>query len=482
MDTVQHVEIQERPINNGVFFGRRERLLVSSFDAAGAILSGAGAWLVWSRILDYGFVWWHAALLAALGTSWALSLAFSKALNGRLRRSLLDDLPTILNHVLVVSTVVAIGVMGAMLDPYPASLVLATTAVGAVIMPTMRGLAYAWLTYSGDKVRQRILVVGAGEIGTRMARLLSVGYQPGMEVVGFLDRDPLRSSEPEESRLPVLGSSYDLERVIRDYRIDKVVIAFSTAPHHRVLEMIWECDRHGVEVSIVPRFFEATTIQSMTENVRGVPLLHLNRARLVGYSTLLKRVFDISITTAALLVIWPLLLTIALIVKLDSPGPVVFSQKRAGHDGKVFTMYKFRSMKVGAQNTSNWTLPGDPRRTRVGRFLREFSLDELPQFINVLKGDMSLIGPRPEVWDRSQELAQTIYRYNHRYRVKSGLTGWAQVNGFRGELTSLEERVVFDNFYIENWSIWLDIKIIALTLFKAIISAPERTTTPQDQR
>jgi exopolysaccharide biosynthesis polyprenyl glycosylphosphotransferase len=420
------------------------------------------------------------ALLGVLGAAWVVGLAGSRTINSRIHRSLLGDLPLILNRVLLISIVVALAVSLAALNPDRASLVLVATTLGVVVVPLMRGLAYALLTYRAEGVKQRVIIIGAGRIGTQVAHLLSQSHQREAEVVGFLDKNPLAGSRHEEEGLPVLGSSYDLPDVLQEYEVDKAIIAFSTAPHQRVLEIIWECDRQGVDVSIVPRFFEAATVQSSIENVSGVPLMHLNRARLKGFNGLLKRAFDFAATTAGLLVIWPVLLVLALAIKLDSPGPVIFSQKRAGYDGKVFTMYKFRSMKVGAQKMSNYTVFGDPRRTRVGKYLRAFSLDELPQLINVLKGDMSLVGPRPEVWDRSQELAETVYRYHHRYRVKSGITGWAQVNGLRGD-TSIEERVLYDNYYIENWSLWLDIKTILLTLFKALISEPERNISAQNR-
>lgn len=448
--------------------------LISCFDALGAIFCGVGASAVWVGILGREILPWHVALLGVLGVAWVIGLVNLRVVNSRVHRSLLEDLPLILNRVLIVSAVVALAVSLAALNPDHAGLVLVATALGAAIMPLARGLAYGMLACRKEGVEQRVLIIGAGRIGIRVAHLLSQSHQCETEVVGFLDKTPLAGPRhQEETGLPVLGSSYDLPWVLQEYEVDKAVIAFSTAPHQRVLEIIWECDRQGVDVSIVPRFFEATTVQSSVENVSGVPLMHLNHVRLRGFNGLLKRTFDLLATTAGLLVIWPVLLVLALAIKLDSPGPVIFSQKRAGYDGKVFTMYKFRSMKVGAQKMSNYTVFGDPRRTRVGKYLRALSLDELPQLINVLKGDMSLVGPRPEVWDRSQELAGTVYRYPHRYRVKSGITGWAQVHGLRGD-TSIEERVLYDNYYIENWSLWLDIKTILLTLFKALISEPER--------
>ena len=461
--------------------GSKRRTLVAGFDVLAAIFCGVGAWSVWIGILGREFLPWHMALLGVLGAAWVVGLAGSRTINSRIHRSLLGDLPLILNRVLLISIVVALGVSLAALNPDRASLVLVATTLGVVVVPLMRGLAYALLTYRAEGMKQRVIIIGAGRIGTQVAHLLSQSHQREAEVVGFLDKTPLAGPRhEEEAGLPVLGSSYDLPGVLQEYKVDKAVIAFSTAPHQRVLEIIWECDRQGVDVSIVPRFFEATTIQSSIENISGVPLMHLNSVRLMGFNGLLKRAFDLLATVAGLLVIWPVLVTIALAIKLDSPGPVLFSQKRVGCDGQRFTLYKFRSMQIDAESLGTWTKMQDPRRTRVGRLIRPFNLDELPQLFNVLKGDMSLVGPRPEQPSYVELFEESVYRYTHRHRVKSGITGWAQVSGLRGD-TSIEERVLYDNYYIENWSLWLDIKIILLTLFKAGISEPERSISPRNR-
>ncbi|MBA3474518.1 MAG: sugar transferase, partial [Rubrobacter sp.] len=385
--------------------------------------------MVWTRMLDQEFLWWHGILLGILGVSWVVSLAESKILNNRLRKSLLDDLPMILGRVLLTSMVTALGISLVWLDLDHDGLVLIAAALGAVTLSTTRGLAYLLLTrYRRSSAKQKVLVIGAGDIGTRVARLLSRSYQPSIEVVGFLDKEPLaRIQGEDEAGLPILGSSYDLQEVIQRYGVDQAIIAFSRAPHQQVLEMVWECDRYGVDVSIVPRFFEATTVQSVVEDVSGVPLLHLNRVRLMGFNALLKRAFDVAATTAGLLVIWPVLLAVALAIKLDSPGPVIFSQKRIGVDGQQFTLYKFRSMRADAETADTWTKRQDPRRTRVGWVIRPLNIDELPQLFNVLKGDMSLVGPRPEQLSYVKLFEESVYRYTHRHRVKSGITGWAQV-------------------------------------------------------
>lgn len=469
------VENTARDASSG---GRGARKLVTAApDMLAALFSGVGSWAVWTTLLDRPFLLWHAAVLVLLGMLWVGALAKSRELNGRLQRSLLDDLPLVLNRVLIVSILVAFGVSLWWLDPNQAGVVLVGAAIGSFTLPAFRGFGY-FLSSRSKGVRHRVLIIGAGNTGARVARLLSEGFLPEMEVVGFLDKEPLKRLQgDDESGIPVLGSSYDLPEVLHKYGIDKLIIAFSTAPHQRILEMIWECDRQGVEVSIVPRFFEATTVQSTVENVAGMPLMHLNREKLMGLNALLKRTFDLAATVAGLLVIWPLLLVLAVAIKLDSPGPLIFAQKRIGCDGRVFTLYKFRSMRTDAETIGTWTQKRDPRRTRMGRILRPLNLDELPQLFNVLKGDMSLVGPRPEQPSYVELFEESVYRYTHRHRVKSGITGWAQINGLRGD-TSIEERVLYDNFYIENWSLWLDIKILILTFFKSGVSAPELGSKP----
>lgn len=448
------------------------RVLTAALDTVGALLSVMGAWWIWTGLLNREFLWWHLVVLGLLGLVWTIGLAKSPALNGRLYRSFLDDLPLVLSIVLLSAMVISMGAMLAGRDPNHAGLIVVASALGAVVIPAGRGFSYILLNKYRSRARRRVLIIGAGRVGHRVARLISGKSRRPVEVVGFLDKDPLNRQQDGDG-FPVLGSSYDLEKIIQQYSIDEVIIAFSTAPHHRVLEMIWECDRHGVNISVVPRFFESVTVQSSVENIKGVPVMHLNRVRLKGINALIKRGFDIAVSGVLLLLLWPLLLVLALVVKLDSPGPVIFSQRRVGSDGRTFTIYKFRSMRTDAETLNTWTRPQDPRRTRTGRLLRGLNLDELPQLFNVLKGDMSLVGPRPEQPVYVQLFEESIYRYAHRHRVKSGITGWAQVNGLRGD-TSIEERVLFDNYYIENWSLWLDIKIIILTLFKTWLPEPER--------
>ncbi|MBV9453669.1 MAG: undecaprenyl-phosphate glucose phosphotransferase [Rubrobacter sp.] len=450
-----------------------------TFDTAAALFSGVGAWWIWTQLLDRELRWWQPVMLVILAVVWVVSLSRSRSLSGRLRRSLLDDLPTIMGQVLLASMAVVLSVALIRLNPDNAGPVVVATGLGILTVPTARGFSYALLNRERSGARRKVLIVGAGKVGNRVAHLISKNPQIRAEVVGFLDKEPLVSSnESSQARWPVLANSYDLGHILREYRVDEVIIAFSTAPHQRFLEMIWECDRHGVNISFVPRLFETTTVQSVVEDIGGIPLMHLNRVRLQGYNAVIKRTFDVLGAGFGLALLWPLLLLIAVAVKLDSPGPILFSQRRVGYDGETFAMYKFRSMRVDAEQIGTWTKKQDPRRTRVGRFLRPLNLDELPQLFNVIKGDMSLVGPRPEQPSYVELFEESVYRYSHRHRVKSGITGWAQVNGFRGD-TSIDERILFDNYYIENWSLWLDIKIIILTLFKAGISKPERDAKPR---
>lgn len=459
----------------GYISRRRQKVLIISSDAAGAILSTAAAGLFWTRLQDQTLYAGHLAMLAILILLWVANFAGFRRMDSYLSRSFLDDSLYIARHVLVGSMLVALAVAVVARDLDPAGLAVIAAGLGAVAVPASRGIAYGLLGRREARTSRRFLVVGAGQIGQRVVRLLHRNPRLGCEVVGFLDNEPLAL---EDNEAPVLGSSYDLSEAIEEHAVDEVIFAFSTAPHHRILEMIWECDRHHVSVSIVPRFFETVTTQSVVENVSGLPILHLNRVKMSGFNAALKRGFDLAGAVSGIALLFPLLAAIALAVKLDSPGPVFFSQKRIGFDGRPFLMHKFRSMQYDAEEMGTWTQRQDPRRTRLGQVLRKYNLDELPQLLNVLKGEMSLVGPRPEQPRYVEEFEGSVYRYAHRHRVKSGITGWAQVSGLRGD-TSIEERVLFDNHYIENWSLWMDVKVVILTLFKAGVSEPEKGSTPR---
>jgi exopolysaccharide biosynthesis polyprenyl glycosylphosphotransferase len=319
------------------------------------------------------------------------------------------------------------------------------------------------------------LIVGAGRVGQTLAQRLLTDPQVGLRPIGFLDKEPLTPSA--SNGLPVLGASWDLEDVVAEYDVQHVVVAFSTAPQPVVLDLVRRCWRLGVGVMVVPRLFEVEGRRTRVEHLGALPLVALNPSDPHGWQFSVKYALDRVIAGIALAALAPLLGLIALGVKLTSAGPVLFRQRRVGLDGRVFDMLKFRTMsgspEEAGESDAGWALQalGTPavvhangdRRTPFGAFLRRCSLDELPQLWNVVRGDMSLVGPRPERTHYAERFAEVIYRYPDRLRVKSGLTGWAQVHGLRGE-TSLQDRIEWDNFYIENWSPLLDLKIVVMTI------------------
>jgi exopolysaccharide biosynthesis polyprenyl glycosylphosphotransferase len=316
------------------------------------------------------------------------------------------------------------------------------------------------------------LILGAGMVGDLVARRLAEHPEYGLRPIGFLDPDPLAETVPGARRLPVLGRPEDLERVARETEAEHVILAFSKAPDRGLVAFIRECESLGIEVSLVPRLFESITNRMALERLGGLPLLGLRAIDPKGWQFAIKYVLDRILAAIAILAVAPLLAFIALAVRLSSPGPVLFRQRRVGQDGHAFNLLKFRSMRPprpedGEFRPESGSAPGGvegvDRRTGIGRFLRRTSLDELPQLLNVLNGDMSLVGPRPERPEFVELFAQDLDRYTDRHRVKSGITGWAQVHGLRGQ-TSLADRVEWDNYYIENWSFWLDVKILLLTV------------------
>jgi exopolysaccharide biosynthesis polyprenyl glycosylphosphotransferase len=299
--------------------------------------------------------------------------------------------------------------------------------------------------------------------------------------VGYLDADPPPADMVPDRTAPVLGGLDDLERVARETDARHVVLGFSTAPDRLLIPLVRECEARGLEVSLVPRLFESVNVRVALDHLGGLPLFGLHTIDPKGWQFRIKHVLDRVAATLGLIGLSPLLLTLAVLTKASSPGPVLYRQRRIGRDGRDFEMLKFRSMRMAdppperirqANGDNVVPLPsdigpggveGDDRRTAVGTFLRRTSLDELPQLINVVKGEMSLVGPRPERPEFVDLFGSRIERYNDRHRVKSGITGWAQVHGFRGK-TSLRDRVEWDNYYIENWSLTLDFKILLLTV------------------
>jgi exopolysaccharide biosynthesis polyprenyl glycosylphosphotransferase len=287
-----------------------------------------------------------------------------------------------------------------------------------------------------------------------------------------------------DRRAPVLGTPGDLARVARDTGAQHVVLGFSSAPDRKLMPLVRECETLGLQVSIVPRLFESVNVRVALEHLGGLPLFGIHSINPKGWQFTVKHVLDRVAAAVLLTLAAPVMACLALAVRLSSPGPVLFRQRRIGRDGRDFEILKFRSMRddgapsapapggalIALSGNAEPTdqlgpggVEGDDRRTAVGRFMRATSLDELPQLINVLDGDMSLVGPRPERPEFVDLFGSRIERYADRHRVKSGITGWAQVNGLRGK-TSLRDRVEWDNYYIANWSLALDFKILVMTL------------------
>jgi exopolysaccharide biosynthesis polyprenyl glycosylphosphotransferase len=349
------------------------------------------------------------------------------------------------------------------------------------------GAARVMLVSSQRRARARgllgkaTLIVGAGRVGAHVARRLEDHPEYGLRPIGFLDADPPPSLEVVDRRAPVLGAPADLERVVTERDVEHVILAFSRDRDQTLVPIVRRCDELGLQVSLVPRLYEGINERVALDHLGGLPLLALRAVDPKGWQFDIKHSFDRLGSALVLTVLSPLLLAVALGVKLSSPGAVLFRQRRVGRDGQVFDMLKFRSMRTRprdagsfspAQGSAPGGVEGEDRRTRFGRLIRRTALDELPQLLNVVRGEMSLVGPRPERPEFVSLFDDDIDRYGDRHRVKSGITGWAQVNGFRGQ-TSLADRVEWDNFYIENWSLWLDVKILLLTVVAVVRKPPE---------
>jgi exopolysaccharide biosynthesis polyprenyl glycosylphosphotransferase len=411
-----------------------------------------------------------ARLITGLGALSTLSLALLllslNALGGhykaRVSPSVLDELPGLTARALVagaLASCVVLFVAPSAQSPVPTALVfIALAAVG-------RSIGYPLIRHYRKvaDVGQPTIVVGCGRVGNQLAATLSEHPEYGLTPVGFVDDEPLVPDS--ERHIPLLGGTDSLTSLLLEHRIRNVIVAFMSSRESVMVDMLRTCDRLKCEIFFVPRLYELHGQGTETELVWGLPLTRLSRASYRTLTWRTKRLFDLAFAGLALVILSPLLAVCALAVRVEGGPGVIFRQERVGLDGRRFEILKFRSYKPTDEGESavRWNIASDSGLGPVGRTMRKLSLDELPQLWNVVRGDMSLVGPRPERPVFVDEFTKRFPRYMARHRVPAGLTGWAQVNGLRGD-TDIADRASFDNYYIENWSMWSDIKIIIRTL------------------
>jgi Undecaprenyl-phosphate glucose phosphotransferase len=318
---------------------------------------------------------------------------------------------------------------------------------------------------------KHVLIAGSGDLGRLVADKILEHAELGYRVVGFAD-DRATGDHIGYRGLPLLGTLDQTGEICERERVDHVYVALPLEEHARMLTVIDQTAREMIDVHVVPDLLQFMALRARLEDLDGVPIISINDVPLQGLNSVLKRLIDVAISAVALLLLTLPMGAIALLVRLTSPGPVFYRQERMGLDGKGFAVYKFRSMYSNAETDSGpvWAREDDPRCTLLGSYLRRWDLDELPQFWNVLKGEMSIVGPRPERPFFVAQFKQRIPQYMLRHKVKAGITGWAQVNGWRGN-TSIEKRIEYDLYYIENWSVSLDLKIMWLTVVRGFSRA-----------
>jgi exopolysaccharide biosynthesis polyprenyl glycosylphosphotransferase len=394
---------------------------------------------------------------------------FGGLYRSRLSLSLLDAIPRVVGRWLAaVALTVLVQSARARADfgREDVNWVMVFTALTALLLILgLRALAYHFvrLVRSQRRVAHRTLILGAGHVGEQLARTLLKRSEYGLQPIGFVDNHPL--IDPETCAVPLLGGTESLSDVLVREDVRNVVVAFGSVREAQMVDIIRTCDRLRCEIFLVPRLFELHQVGDDMDTVWGLPLVRLRRATYRSHGWHVKRMFDVAFALCSLAVLWPLMLATAIAVRLEGGPGILFRQERVGADGKRFDVLKFRSLKPAndEESATNWNIKHDDRLGPVGRFLRKTSIDELPQLFNILRGEMSLVGPRPERPHFVAQFRQTYPRYVARHRVPSGLTGWAQVHGLRGD-TSIADRAMFDNYYIENWSLWLDVKILIRTV------------------
>lgn len=308
--------------------------------------------------------------------------------------------------------------------------------------------------------QKHVILVGADTMGHRYLQELQKDSSLGYRVIGYIS-----SQKKSDLDVPYLGGFDRLEKMLERHHPDEVISAIEMEDFHRTPQIIEACEKTGTKLSIIPFYAQYIHSARQFDEFNGIPLMNIRRIPLDNWANaFIKRTMDIIGSLLLLVITSPIMLLCAIGVKLSSPGPIFFRQERVGRNKKPFKMYKFRSMRVNTSETTGWSSDRDDRKTKFGAFIRKFSLDEFPQFFNVLKGDMSLVGPRPEVPHYVELFKEEVPLYMVKHQVRPGITGWAQVNGFRGD-TSIKGRIQHDIYYIEHWSPLFDLAILWITVF-----------------
>jgi Undecaprenyl-phosphate glucose phosphotransferase len=314
------------------------------------------------------------------------------------------------------------------------------------------------------------LIAGTGDLGKKVLEKIELYPELGIQVTGFLTRW-IEEVGKRIKNIPIIGVYDDVEKILAGRKADIFFVALPVNEYDRLEGLINRLKRYLSDIKVIPGAYEFLSLRGGIDELDGLPIVSLQDSPLYGWNRVFKKIFDLVLGTLFLVISAPLMVLISLLIKFTSPGPVFYKQKRSGMNNQHFQMLKFRTMKVDAEKETGpvWSKEDDPRRTKIGGFLRKASLDELPQLFNVLKGEMSLVGPRPERPSFIEEFRNGIPSYMLRHKIKAGMTGWAQVNGWRGN-TSLKKRIEHDLYYIQHWSIGLDFRILLMTFWRGFFS------------
>ncbi len=407
----------------------------------------------------------YLAAVPAVIVIFLITFGFSSVYRIRRGAPFLDEIFAIIGAS-VVSGLICLAVMSLYRGFSYSRLVLIYTVIASLVLMTVARVVVRQIVVVQQRRgigAERVLVVGTGAGSELLIHRMTMFPQYGYRVCGVLDD----RMEPGSTfaGTAVLGPVVELPRQVAAQRVDQVFLALPGATHEELLRLIKTCDDLQVDFRMLPDLFEIITTRVSADVVDGIPLLGVRRSQVTGLAVLVKRAFDLLLSLTLLVLLSPLLALLAGGIRSTSPGPVLYRQKRVGMSNTVFTLYKFRSMNSDAEAETGpvFASRDDARRTPVGRFMRRFSLDELPQLINIIRGDMSLVGPRPERPFFVERFGAEIPRYLERHQVRPGVSGWAQVNDLRGD-TSIADRTIYDIYYIENWSLAFDIKILLLTV------------------